>query len=258
MRKTNGKNHLSIVIPAYNEERRLPKTLSAIRSFLKKKPFAYEVVVVSDGSTDGTVPLMRRLKRRYPYLRVIENEANRGKGAVVRDGVLASRGRYILVADADNATPIEELDKLISLINKFPIVFGSRHKPGAKIMVKQGFWRVILSRVSNLLIRWLLIPGIYDTQCGFKLFEAGAAKNIFPLATIDRFGWDFEVLAIARELGYSFFEQPITWYNDPESKVRAGRDSLRTLQDLLKVRFNMLKGRYYQPLLTPVRVSDRI
>ncbi len=251
-RNTNPKEpYLSIVIPAYNEEKRLPKSLAEIRCFLKSQPFSYEVIVVSDGSQDGTVKLVRRLAKNHRALRVIDNKVNRGKGAVVRDGVLSARGKYILIADADNATPIEELNKLLVWVDKFPIVFGSRHKPGAKIMVKQGFWRVLLSRASNLLIRFLLLPGIYDTQCGFKLFEANAAKTIFPLSTIDHFGWDFEVLAIARELGYTFFEQPIVWYNDPESKVRAGRDAFRTLQDLLKVRWNMLQGRYYQPLLRP-------
>ena len=249
--KTNSRIYLSVVIPAYNEERRLPKSLAEIKRFLIRKPFSHEVIVVSDGSEDGTVSLVRRLARNYPELRVIDNKVNRGKGAAVRDGVLAARGRYVLVSDADNATPISELDKLMAWIDKFPIVFGSRHKPGAKIMVKQGFWRVVLSRASNLLIRWLLLPGIYDTQCGFKLFENSAAKSIFPLATIDRFGWDFEVLTIARELGYSFFEQPIVWYNDPETKVRAGRDALRTLRDLLKVKWNILKGHYFQPVLRP-------
>lgn len=252
MAKINHKRpHLSVVVPAYNEARRLPKTLAIFRQYFACQPISYEIIVVSDGSTDGTAKLVKKIKKSHRQVRLVENKVNRGKGAVVRDGVMAARGKYILIADADNATPIEQLEKLMPHINKFPIVFGSRHKPGAHIVIKQNFWRIILSRASNLLIRWLLVPGIYDTQCGFKLFESNAAKNIFALGTIDRFGWDFEILAIARELGYTFFEQPIVWYNDPESKVRAGRDSLRTLQDLITVRLNMTKGRYFQPVLKP-------
>lgn len=235
---------LSVVVPAYNEERRIGRTLSGLRKFLDEQSYPHEVLVVDDGSTDDTHKIVDTIARSWPQLKLFSNSANRGKGAVVKQGVLSAQGQYVLFSDADNATPIDQIDKLLSYIEQYPVVIGSRHCPGAKIHIPQAGHRAVLSRLSNLLIRWLAVPGIYDTQCGFKLFQREPAQAIFSRVTINRFGFDFEALAIARALGYQFKEVGIDWYNDGASKVRAGRDAIRTLRDLLRVRRNLNSGIY--------------
>jgi len=242
----NGGNpvYLSVVIPTYNEAARVLKTLAAIQKYLAAQSYAYEVLVADDGSLDTTLALVSGMAADWPQLRWVANPTNRGKGAVVKEGVLVATGDYILFTDADNATPIEQVQKLFPYIEQYPIVTGSRHCPGAKIHIPQARHRAILSRLSNLLIRWLAVPGVYDTQCGFKLFRREPAQEIFSRVTINRFGFDFEALAIAKVLGYQFKEVGIDWYNDGASKVRAGRDALRTLRDLLKVKRNLLRRHY--------------
>ncbi|MBN2585278.1 glycosyltransferase family 2 protein, partial [Patescibacteria group bacterium] len=183
--------YLSVVIPAYNEERRIGKTLAAVRQFLDKQTYAYEVLVVDDGSNDTTNAIVSIIADGWPELKLIDNRINRGKGAVVKQGVLAARGQYILFADADNATPIEQVDKLLPYVDQYPIVVGSRYCAGGHVHIPQARHRIFLSRTSNLLIRILAVPGIYDTQCGFKLFEQRAGKNIFANVKLSRFGFDF-------------------------------------------------------------------
>lgn len=235
------KPFLSIIIPAYNEARRLPATLDAIREYLLGKNFAYEVIVVDDGSWDETSELAERHPLRP---RVIKNTRNRGKGAVVKEGVMNSLGHYILFIDADNATPIQQVERLLAHSQRFPVVIGSRHIPGANIKIAQPKHRVLLSRFSNLLIRVVACPGIYDTQCGFKLFEANAGRNIFASVTLDRFGFDFEAIMIAMKLGYPIKEQGVDWYDHPGSKVRAGRDAVKTFIDLIKIKLRDIFGGY--------------
>lgn len=235
---------LSVVIPTYNEERRIGKTLANIRKFLNSQNYPYEVVVVDDGSSDTTCNIVQIIAEGWPHIRLITNPVNRGKGAVVKQGVLNSHGQYILFTDADNATPIEQVNKLLKFVSDYQVIIGSRHCPGAKIHIPQARHRILLSRASNLLIRFLTVPGIYDTQCGFKLFEKSAGKSIFSNVKLERFGFDFEALVIAEHLGYKFKEVGIEWYNDPESKVRAGKEALRTLRDLLKVKYNLMRGNY--------------
>ena len=236
--------YLSVVVPAYNEERRIGKTLAAMRQFLDQQPYHYEVLVVNDGSRDTTSAVVLIIAEGWPELKLISNPINQGKGAAVKQGILAARGEYILFSDADNATPIEQVDKLLPYISQYPVVMGSRYCPGARVYIKQSRHRILLSRASNLLIRIIAVPGIHDTQCGFKLFEQRAGKNIFANVKLTRFGFDFEVLVIARHLGYTFKEVGIDWYNDMESKVRTGRESLRTLKDLMLVKWNLLRGAY--------------
>ena len=235
---------LSVVIPAYNEEGRIRGTLASLQEFLDGRTYSYEVLVINDGSTDATSEIVGNMARDWPQLKLISNSVNQGKGAVVRHGILSAQGQHILFSDADNATPIDQIDKLLSHIGQYHVVIGSRYCPGSIIHVAQAKHRVVLSRLSNLLIRWILLPGIYDTQCGFKLFQSQPAKQIFNLARINRFGFDFEVLAIAKHLGYNFKEIGVEWNDDPNSKVRAGKEALRTLRDLLKVKWNFLSGRY--------------
>ena len=236
--------YLSVVIPAYNEEKCIGKTLSLMRKFLDNQGYLYEVIVVDDGSNDTTSAIVDIIAEGWPQLKIINNTVNKGKGAVVKQGVLNSIGEYILFMDADSATPIEEISKLLEYVDKYPIVIGSRHCPGAKIHVPQARHRIILSRVSNLLIRFLILPGIYDTQCGFKLLERNAGQNIFSNVRLERWGFDFEMLVIAKHLGYKFKEVGIEWYDDPDSKVRAGKEAFKTLKDLFKVKLNLLKGEY--------------
>ncbi len=242
--ESSDKLYLSVIVPTYNEERRIGKTLVAIRSFLNKKDYNYEVLVTDDGSTDTTKEVVKIISEGWSQLKILANPINKGKGSVVKNGVLNATGQYILFTDADNATPIEQVDKLLEHINEYPIIIGSRHCPGAKIHIPQSRHRILLSRASNLLIRLMTVPGVYDTQCGFKLFERNAGHNVFSNVKLDRFGFDFELLVIARHLGYKFKEVGIEWYNDPESKVRAGREAIRTLRDLIKVKLNLLKGKY--------------
>ncbi|MFH1088499.1 MAG: dolichyl-phosphate beta-glucosyltransferase, partial [Patescibacteria group bacterium] len=244
---------LSVVIPAYNEEKRIGKTLVELRTFLDKQQYLYEVLIINDGSTDETHKIIDAVAQGWPQLKLVSNLVNRGKGAVVRQGVLSALGQYILFSDADNATPIDQIDKLLPYAEQYPVVIGSRHCTGAKIHIPQARHRIILSRLSNLIIRWLAVPGAYDTQCGFKLFQRDTAREIFERVTINRFGFDFEALAIAHHLGYSFKEVGVDWYNDGASKVRAGRDAIRTLWDLLKVRRN-LNNEIYQKKIYDIKI----
>lgn len=236
--------YLSVVIPVYNEEQRIGKTLADMREYFRHQNYTYEVIVVDDGSTDKTSGMVTQTIADWPQLRWLANPVNRGKGAVVKQGILAAQGQYILFTDADNATPIHQIEKLLPHLADYPVVIGSRHCPGAKIHISQARHRMILSRLSNLLIRWLAVPGVYDTQCGFKLFQREPAREIFERVTINRFGFDFEALAIACQFGYPFKEVGVDWYNDGASKVRAGREALRTLRDLLKVKWNLVQGVY--------------
>lgn len=236
--------YLSVVIPAYNEERRIGRTLAKVREYLDNQTFTYEVVVSDDGSHDTSTAIVKIIQEGWPNLRLILAPQNEGKGAAVKRGILATRGDYVLFTDADNATPIEEIEKLLPHIPQYPIIFGSRHIMGAKICVPQVKHRAWLSRLSNLLIRVVAVPGVWDTQCGFKLFQSRAAKNIFANVQLTRFGFDIEAFVIARELGYPYKEVGINWYNDFDSRVRAGREALRTLFDLFRIRYFISQGKY--------------
>lgn len=242
--KSANKIYLSVVIPAYNEEKSIGKTLSLVRKFLDNQNYLYEITVVDDGSSDTTSAIVEIIAEGWPQLKMINNPVNKGKGAVVKQGVLNAIGKFILFMDADSATPIEEVDKLLKHTEEYPVVIGSRHCPGAKIHIPQARHRIILSRASNLLIRFLILPGIYDTQCGFKLLERNAGQNIFSNVQLERWGFDFEMLVIAKHLKYDFKEIGVDWYDDPDSKVRAGKEALKTLKELFKVKANLLKGEY--------------
>lgn len=244
MTEKNNQIFLSVVIPTYNEERRIGKTLANIQKFLSSQDYPYEVIVVDDGSKDTTCNIIQIISEGWPQICLITNPVNRGKGAVIKQGILNAHGQYILFTDADNATPIEQVERLLQFVPEYHIVIGSRHCSGAKIHIPQARHRIFLSRASNLLIRLLTVPGISDTQCGFKLFEKSAGKSIFSNVKLERFGFDFEALVIAQHLGYKFKELGIEWYNDPESKVRAGKEALRTLRDLLRVKYNLMRGVY--------------
>ncbi len=241
-----GEVYLSVIIPAYNEERRIGKTLAQIRKYLDAQSYTYEVIISDDGSKDTTVPVVKIIQEGWPQLKLITAIQNQGKGAAVKRAMLSANGKYMLFTDADNATPLDEIDKLWPYVDTFPIVFGSRHIKGAHIHIHQAQHRKLLSRASNLLIRTVAVPGVWDTQCGFKLFERNAGKNIFANVRLERFGFDIEAFVIARQLGYPFKEVGIEWYNDPDSRVRAGKEAIRTLKDLFRIKLNMMRGKYLQ------------
>lgn len=240
---------LSVIIPAYNEERRLPKTLREIDKYLSRQTYSYEVLVVSDGSQDKTPAIVRERFSDIRNLRLIANKENHGKGYVVRQGMLEARGEYRLFTDADNSTSIDHLEKMWPYFEQgFEVVIGSREAkdaPGARQAISQPFWKRMLGDFGNLIIRFLAVPGIRDTQCGFKAFTAKAAQDIFPRMIIDRWGFDIEVLAVARKLGYKIAIIPVYWINDPESKVSL-KGYVQVFFEVLKIRINLIKGVYDQ------------
>lgn len=245
---------LSIVVPAYNEERRLPATLQSIIEFLQAQPWEAELLVVDDGSLDQTVSAAEALQATYPNLRVLRND-HRGKGYTVRSGMLAANGRYVLFTDADLAVPLVEWSKLAPLLEAgCQVVIGSREGLGAR-RIGEPRYRHFMGRVFNWLVRFIALGGIQDTQCGFKAFQREAARSIFT--QVQLYGanakvvtgaavtaFDVEVLFLARKLGYCVKEVPVTWQYGNETKVDPLRDSLRNLMDVLRVRWNDLRGRY--------------
>jgi dolichyl-phosphate beta-glucosyltransferase len=225
---------VSLIIPAFDEELRLPETLQKIHRYVATHPgSSWEIIVVDDGSSDGTRTAALANAEGLD-LRVLRLPKNRGKGAAIRAGVLQSTGDRVLVSDADLSTPIEEWEKLAAA--GASVAIGSRAIDETMVRAKQPWYRRSMGRTFNRLVRWLAIPGIRDTQCGFKLFEGELARQIFREARIDRFAYDVEILAIARRRGIAIAEVPVLWFNSPESKVAIGRDSLRMLWDLLRIR----------------------
>jgi dolichyl-phosphate beta-glucosyltransferase len=232
---------LSMVIPAYNEARRLPPTLARLRDYLEAGPDTYEVLVVDDGSTDDTVSVAQAVAREWPQLEVLTLPQNQGKGAAVREGMLHARGALRAFSDADLSTPIEELPRLRShLGGACHVAIASRDAPGSDIQVHQPRWREFMGRTYNRILRLLVLPGIRDTQCGFKLFTSEAAEACFaPLETF-RFGFDAEVLVRAHRRGWEIAEVPVRWRHVEESRVGGIGDALRMLYDLVMLRFRRL------------------
>ena len=240
----NETPHLSIVIPAYKEEKRIHKILDAVIDYEHDHDFAVEVIVVIDGRVDRTAEVAGKYKERIKGLKIIDRQENKGKGYTVKEGMLAASGKYILFTDADNATPIEQVDKLLKFTPEYPVVIGSRYVKGGRLAIPQSFFRKMGGRVLNLILQMLAAPGIVDTQCGFKLFAHDAAKKIFKRMTFDRWSFDIEVLAIARAHKFKIKEVGITWYNDPHSLVNPIKDGLKMVRDAWVVRKNLKKGIY--------------
>jgi glycosyltransferase involved in cell wall biosynthesis len=238
---------ISVVIPAYNEEHRLPATLRAIVDYFTARDWpAWEVVVVNDGSRDGTAAAAARFAEANPCVRVLENPGNRGKGYSVRHGMLDARGEWILFTDSDLSAPIEELDKLLDAARaqKAQVAIGSRAVDRRLIEVRQTWFREMAGRIFNLLMRSVTGLPFSDTQCGFKLFERAAAKEIFRRQQIERWGFDAEVLFIARKLGYKTVEVPVRWSHAEGTKVSMFQDSVNMFVDLFRIRRNQLRGLY--------------
>ena len=236
---------LSVVIPVFNEEKRLLPTLKDVASYLEKQKYDWEVLVVNDGSTDGTAELVRKFRIHHSNFRLLDNAKNQGKGAVVKQGMLEARGDWRLFMDGDNSTKIQEMDSFWFFIDDADVIIGSRYTEGSHIAEKQSFLRRFISRAGNIMSQIILLPGIKDTQCGFKLFSARASKKIFPKQTLMRWSFDLEILALARLLKCKIKEVPISWENAEGSKLKGGlKVAWRTFRDLIKIRLNLLKHKY--------------
>jgi dolichyl-phosphate beta-glucosyltransferase len=236
---------ISLVIPAYNEEFRLRKSLEQDVSYLSGLNTAWEIIVVDDGSYDQTTVIAQEYVDKYGNsVRLLRLPRNRGKGAAVQMGVINAVGRYIIIADADNATPIEEVGRFLAVAKEDEIVIGSRYVESAKIEKKQSKWRVRIGRIGNHLIRLFLIDGIADTQCGFKLFPARIAKELFSRQRINRWGFDMEILSIAQGMGIPIREKGVIWRDVPGSRLRPLRDAVMTLCELVVIKMNLWSGIY--------------
>lgn len=235
---------LSVVIPAYNEETRLPKTMASVLEYLRRQSYEWEVVVVDDGSRDKTADFVRQTTITESRVRLLQYGQNRGKGFAVRYGMTHTQGKYRLFMDADNSTTIDHVERFLPFFELgFDVVIGSRDIEGATIAVHQAGWKELLGDMGNWWIQFWAVPGIKDTQAGFKIFRAQAAQEVFSVLTLDRWGFDVEALAVARHKGYKVLEQPIKWVNDPNSKVSAGA-YLDVLREVVQVRINLWRGKY--------------
>ena len=250
----NQKPKLSVIIPAYNEEKRLPKTLAEIEGYLKKQSFESEIIVVSDGSTDRTTEMVKDSMGKIRNLRLIEFKKRQGKGFGVKTGILEAKGEFRIFTDADNSTSIDQIEKMWPYLKKacpepveggYDVVIGSRDIKGAVLGVPQPWIRKIFLGEGFKLLRKIIIGlwNIEDTQCGFKCFTERAAEDVFPKITISRFGFDPEALVIAKKLGYKIKEIPITWINDADSKVKF-KNIIEMFLETLKIRLNLISGKY--------------
>ena len=232
---------ISIVIAAYNEEQRIGESLLKIKDYLDAQNFAYEIIVVDDGSTDNTRQVAIGYKPKITNLKIISYPNNKGKGYALRQGVLASKGESVLLSDADLSTPIEELSYMLPLISgrEYDVVIGSRALKPETIIKKQPWWRQGMGKIFNRIVRLLVLEGFKDTQCGFKLFSGEAARNLFKNARVDRFAYDVEILSLAKKRNYRVSEVPVRWINSPDSKVHPIFDSLQMFFDLVKIRLRM-------------------
>jgi dolichyl-phosphate beta-glucosyltransferase len=236
---------VSIIIPAYNEEKRIGKALHDIIQYFAMKDYEYEIIVVDDGSRDDTGNVVAQAGNERT--RMLHNEVNKGKGYSVRKGMLNAKHDLVLFSDSDLATPIEELGKLLEQINNgYDIAIASRNLKDSRIVVNQPIYRQILGKAFPLVVRFVLQLKIKDTQCGFKLFRGEAAHKIACLQKIDGFAFDAEMLFLAKRLGYKVREVPVTWVDKSGSTVSPIKDGLRMLKDIIKIRANQLSGDYIE------------
>jgi len=237
--------HLSVIIPAYNEERRIKTTLEAIYNYLSRQDYSWEAIVISDGSSDKTVEMVFEFISNKPEFSLIANTLNRGKGFVVRQGMLQAQGDFCLFTDADNSTSIEQVEKFWPYLDEgYDIVIGSIEVPGAVINEQAQWYRRFLGHYSKYLIR--IVAGlwkIHDTQRGFKCFTVKSARDIFSRTKIDRWGFDIEVLALAKKMGYKIKETPVIWNNSGGSHVHL-TDYFATLKDLFKIKWYLWVNKY--------------
>lgn len=236
---------LSVVIPAYNEEKRITATLKNVDGYLEKQSFDYEIIVIDNNSKDRTSEVVKELEATVVQKSTVKLVTTPGKGAAVKEGLLRyCTGDIVMFMDADNATPISEIEKFLPYFDQgYDVVIGSRYTEPDLVKVHQPLYRIVLSRMSNLLIQFLAVPGIKDTQLGFKAFTADAAKSIFPLVTIIRWGFDMEVLTVARAKGYKIKEVGVSWTEHGGGHVPL-KAYVESLIDLFKIKLRSLAGRY--------------
>lgn len=244
--------YVSIIVPAYNEEDRISRSLSRIHEYLSLQKYSWEILVVIDGATDNTFNMVHEFESLFEdRLTIINNKKNHGKGYVVRQGMLKASGEFRVFTDADNSTDISHLDAMIVKFGEgYDVVIGTRDDkdvPGAKQEIKQSFLKRLLGNMGNLFIQLVAVRGIWDTQNGFKGFSAKAAQEIFSRTVIDKWGFDIEVLALARQLDYRVGIIPVFWKNDPKSHVKLS-GYFRTLWETVQVRLNIWRGKYKRPL----------
>lgn len=251
------KPFLSVIIPAYNEAQRLPRTLVDIDKKLSEAEYSSEVIVVNDGSKDTTAEVVRHFAPHMKNLKWIDNKENHGKGWVVRQGMLAAKGNWRLFMDADNSTTVDQFNGMMPYFKDADVVIGSRALKESKLTPPQPWYRQIPGRIGNRIIQWLAVPGIGDTQCGFKCFSEEAADRIFRSARIDRWGFDVEALALARKFGFTIREIPVVWVNDLRSRVSANA-YISTLGDVIRVWWWIKKGRYSEerPILADINPEE--
>lgn len=230
--------YLSIVIPAYNEANRIGVTLEKINTFFKNRQYETEIIMVDDGSNDNTIEVAEKsLLAKENKLRIIRNATNKGKGFSVKNGIINSKGEYILFSDADLSTPIEEVDKFLKAINEgYDIVIGSRALKDSDVKVRQPWYREFMGKIFNFFVKSVVMREFHDTQCGFKLFKSPVAKDIALKLKIDGFSFDVEMIYLAKKSGYRIKEIPIIWINSPKSRVSPLVDSVKMFFDLIKIK----------------------
>lgn len=237
--------HLSVIIPAYNEEKRLPSTLESVHNFLSASEQTFEIIVVDDGSSDGTKEVVKAFAEGHCGVRLLSHSPNQGKGFSVREGMLKADGDLLLLDDADGASPISELVRLKNAIeNGADIAIGSRAKPGDETVVNALSHRKHIGNTFNVIVQSLLLKGIQDTQCGFKLFKRDAAKDLFSIGKLNRYAFDVEILYLARLKGYEIAEVPINWTSIEGSKINLVTDPMNMLFEIGKIYSAKKCGRY--------------
>ncbi len=237
---------LTVVIPAYNEEGRIEVSLRSAARFAGESKAVSEVIVVDDGSRDATPKIIEKLQQEYACIRLIRHEQNRGKGMAVRTGVLAAKTEFALFSDVDEAVPIGEALKLLeaAVAESADVAIGTRYHPDSLITKRQPWPRIAVSRVGNVLVRALALPGLRDTQCGFKLFRTATMRGVMERVSIAGFGFDLEVLAIARAWGRRIIEVPVTWAHGEGSTLRLGRAAWTVFKDLVRITWRLRTGGY--------------
>ncbi len=240
---TQDRPLLSIIIPAFNEQERLPTSLDQLVEFTARQDYGIEVIVVNNNSSDGTPEIAADYASRYKCIHTLD-EPRQGKGVAVNAGIMAGKGDYLFVCDADFSMPVEEVSKFMPpALNGYDIAIASRELSESR-RIDEPAYRHLMGRVFNFIVRVLAIPKIQDTQCGFKVFSREVAEKVFPMQTIDGWAFDVEILFIAQRLGYSIVEVPINWYYMPQSRISPLRDSINMLVEVIHVRLNGWRGLY--------------
>ena len=236
--------YLSIIVPAYNEAERIPKALIDMDAALAKVDYSYELLVINDGSKDNTAEVVANMAKMIRNLKLVDLRENVGKGGAVRHGMLVAKGQFRIFTDADNSTSIDQFEHMVPYFKEgCGVVIGSRAVAGAKLEPPEPLYRQIFGKGLNLIVQALLLPGIWDTQCGFKAFTAEAAERVFSLSKIGGWGFDVEVLSLAKRMGYRIKEMPVRWVDDARSHVKFSA-GLQFLRDIVKIRTWLWRGSY--------------